>query len=1496
MGSPTTLSLSNVAPSVTFTETGSAVTLSPAVAITDPNSTTLASATVEITGGTFSGDGDVLAATPTGNITVSYNSATETLTLTGSDTLADYEQVLDSVTFDASGNPTLSGAHPARTLTWTVNDGSATGSATSAIGITAAPNVVLFNGTDADGYQNLWVTNGTAAGTSELSVAGADSSGLDPTGFTVFGSEVVFAGYDTSRGDNLWVTNGTAAGTSELSVAGPSPLNPQYLTVFGSEVVFAGYDTGGDDNLWVTNGTAAGTSDLSVAGAESGGLFPPGGLVPDFTVFGSEVLFDGADTSRNHNLWVTNGTAAGTSEISVAGADSEGLFGPFNQYSNPDFTVFGSEVVFDGVDASGDQNLWVTNGTAAGTSELSVAGTYSGGLFIDSPNFTPDFTVFGSEVLFHGIDAGGNVDLWVTNGTAAGTSELSVAADLGGLNPGPLVVFGSEVLFAGYDTSGNVDLWVTNGTAAGTSELSVAGANSQGLDPSNFAVFGSEVLFEGTDPSADYGHLWVTNGTAAGTSELSVAGAFSEGLFRHVTPQFAVFGSEVVFEGEDASGHYGLWVTNGTAAGTSELSVAGANSSEGLGPTEFTPFAQPIFTLGNVATSVTFTETGSAVTLSPSVTVTDTNSTTLVSATVAITGGTFAGDGDVLAATTTGTSITASYNAATETLVLTGSDTLADYEQVLDTVTFDATGNPTADGAHPTRTLTWTVNDAGAATSTTSTVAITAAPNVVLFAGEDTSGAFNLWVTNGTAAGTSELSVAGAYQGDLSPQNLTVFGSELLFEGTDANDARNLWVTNGTAAGTSEISVAGAYSAGLSPQNLTVFGSEVLFEGQGASDGRNLWVTNGTVAGTSELSVAGAWSEGLQPSNFTIFGSEVLFAGKDASGNPNLWVTNGTAAGTSELSVAGADSAGLFNLAENPEFTVFGSEVLFQGYDSDGYQNLWVTNGTLAGTSELSVAGAYSEGLSPRFLTVLGSEVLFAGYDTGGAANLWVTNGTVSGTSELTVTGANPGFSPQYLTVFGSEVLFSGEDASGHPDLWVTNGTAAGTSEISVTGAYSQGLAPSEFAVFGSEVLFSGLDSSFKQNLWVTNGTAAGTSEISVAGAYSEGLFFAVQPDFTVIGSEVLFEGQDASNHFNLWVTNGTVAGTSELTVAGAYSEGFNPTDLTPFAEPILLSNVATSVAFTQDGNAVTLSPSVAVTDSNSTTLASATVAITGGAFAGDVLGFSTAGTSITASYNSSTETLTLTGSDTLSDYQQVLDTVTFNSTSLNPTDYGSDPTRTVTWTVNDGFGSATASSTIDITAVNQPPTLSNVAGSVTFTETGGAVSLSPSAAVTDPDRLDLVSATVAIVGGTFAGDGDVLAFSTAGTSITASYNSSTETLTLTGSDTLAHYQQVLDTVTFDATGNPTADGAYPTRTLTWTVNDGSVTSSITTTVAITAAPDVVLFDGRDASNQFGLWVTNGTAAGTSELSVAGAYSGGLFASPAVPNFFVFGSEVLFQA
>ena len=268
-----------------------------------------------------------------------------------------------------------------------------------------------------------------------------------------------------------------------------------------------------------------------------------------------------------------------------------------------------------------------------------------------------------------------------------------------------------------------------------------------------------------------------------------------------------------------------------------------------------------------------------------------------------------------------------------------------------------------------------------------------------------------------------------------------------------------------------------------------------------------------------------------------------------------------------------------------------------------------------------------------------------------------------------------------------------------------------------------------------------------------------------------------------------------------------------------------------------MLGNVAASASYTELASPTTLSAGTTVSDVDSPNLASATVSITGGTFfAGDGLAATTAGTGITANYNASTGVLSLTGNDTLAHYQQVLDSVSYSSTSQNPTNSGADLSRTISWQVSDGtLNSATQTTTVNITAVNNPPVLGNVAASASYSSLGPPTTLSAGTTVSDVDSPNLASATVSITSGFLTGDR--LAASTTGTDITTSYNASTGVLSLTGSDTLVHYQQVLDSVSYSSTSqNPTNSGADLSRTISWQVSDGTLNSATqTTTVNITA-------------------------------------------------------------
>ena len=113
----------------------------------------------------------------------------------------------------------------------------------------------------------------------------------------------------------------------------------------------------------------------------------------------------------------------------------------------------------------------------------------------------------------------------------------------------------------------------------------------------------------------------------------------------------------------------------------------------------------------------------------------------------------------------------------------------------------------------------------------------------------------------------------------------------------------------------------------------------VLFDAEST-----LWQTDGTASGTFQIGgINGAYAGGLfqSPPDITALNGRVLFGGYDTSGNFDLWVSNGAGAGTYELQISTAYAGGLFSFSGNPpDLTVYNSEVLFNGYDTDGIAGL----------------------------------------------------------------------------------------------------------------------------------------------------------------------------------------------------------------------------------------------------------------------------------------------------------------------------------------------------------------------------------------------------------------------------------------------------------------------------------------------------------------------------------------------------------------------------
>jgi|HubBroStandDraft_1064217.scaffolds.fasta_scaffold00135_14 hypothetical protein len=422
------------------------------------------------------------------------------------------------------------------------------------------------------------------------------------------------------------------------------------------------------------------------------------------------------------------------------------------------------------------------------------------------------------------------------------------------------------------------------------------------------------------------------------------------------------------------------------------------------------------------------------------------------------------------------------------------------------------------------------------------------------------------WITDGTAPGTERFFTPidpGYSNSGLRGPLVTLSDGRLMFvilEDSDdfINFSHEVFFTDGTQAGTSHISVPETGADILASNASAEIGGKVLMlqsfnseVGQPVTLGFVL--TDGTEAGTSTFTAPGP----PLPFEFSYgpmvgIGNKALFNGTDLGGKQSLWVSDGTTAGTMPLAISGAATDGL----DPTTLTALGTKALFTAIDSSGHQNLWVTDGTVAGTIEIpqDVAdpGFPDETVFVANLTVAGNQGFFTNLGSG----LFVTNGTVAGTQQITVPGLPPNSNASISSIVprGNGVVAFGNDNNFNNAIFVSDGTSAGSSEFTWSGNTPQG-----FTVLGNKILFEATDSQDIKGLWITDGTAAGTEEIEIPNAYSLGVFFdipfgeffsggGVSNNLTAIGNKVTFAGEDILGRFGVWVTDGTSAGTIELT------------------------------------------------------------------------------------------------------------------------------------------------------------------------------------------------------------------------------------------------------------------------------------------------------------------------------------------------------------
>lgn len=324
---------------------------------------------------------------------------------------------------------------------------------------------------------------------------------------------------------------------------------------YGDKVVVSVENVGaGVDSIWVTDGTTAGTHEIS---NQNPGATPS--LIQDALV---AVGQDNSITLVDLTTGVAHllaGAAAGDfngQPVSLL-PDGRGLISVAGTLYVTDGTIAGSQVLLTGVSESGS-SMYISADLQGETSPLRVM-----------PLAT---TTNGSRLV-------------VSDGTVAGTHLVSTDLLSGNCNGGDYGrQVGSRLIYTWCSPEHGSELWALDLETLQASELKdiSPGAASSGIE-FGFRSRVNNHLFFMADDGAHGRELWVTDGTPNGTritrdiapdTASSVGTFFSEiGLLPSAGPYFAFIASPTgVNPGSPVGNSEELWVSDGTETGTFRVS------------------------------------------------------------------------------------------------------------------------------------------------------------------------------------------------------------------------------------------------------------------------------------------------------------------------------------------------------------------------------------------------------------------------------------------------------------------------------------------------------------------------------------------------------------------------------------------------------------------------------------------------------------------------------------------------------------------------------------------------------------------------------------------------------------------------------------------------------------------------------------------------------------------------------------------------------------